>query len=78
MERENGAAYMGIGMIAGMVIGLAVGVMYAPKPGMETRAMLKERAVDIKDKAAEVVENVKTRAGEMMHKTGSEEIRGCG
>jgi gas vesicle protein len=79
MERDNGAAYLGIGMIAGLVIGLAVGILYAPKPGYETRTMLKEKAAEFKERAGEVAEEVKTKAGEMMHraKEGYDESRGC-
>ena len=72
MEKDNGAAYLGIGMVAGLVIGLAVGILYAPKAGPETRDMLKERAYEFKDKAADVAGRVKTRASEMMHRHAGE------
>jgi len=80
MERDSGAAYLGIGMIAGVVLGLAVGILYAPKAGVETRAMLKQRATELKEKAGELTEEVKLKASEMMHraKEGPEEIKGCG
>ena len=80
MERDNGAAYLGIGLITGMVVGLAVGILYAPKPGVETRAMLKDKAMELKEKAGEITEEVKYKASEMMHraKEGTGESPSCG
>jgi gas vesicle protein len=80
MERDNGAAYLGIGMIAGVALGLAIGLLYAPQPGVETRAMLKQRATELKEKAGEITEEVKIKASEMMHraKEGPGEAGSCG
>ncbi len=60
-EKENSFA---LGFLLGAVAGLAIGFLYAPKPGRETRAMLKEKAVEIKDKAGEGVEKIKGAASE--------------
>jgi len=80
VEKDNGIAYLGIGLITGMAVGLAVGILYAPKPGVETRAMLKDRAMEFKEKAGEITEEVKMKAGEMMHraKEGPGEAPSCG
>jgi gas vesicle protein len=39
------------GLLLGAIIGAAVGLLYAPKPGIETRHLLKEKALSIKEKA---------------------------
>jgi gas vesicle protein len=46
----------------GAVIGAAVGILYAPHSGTETRAMLKEKAEHAKEKAEEVVTEAKEKA----------------
>ncbi len=77
MEKDNTAAYLGIGLITGLLVGLAVGVLYAPNAGPETRAMIREKAGEFKDKASEVADRVKTRASEMMHRGQEGETGSC-
>jgi len=50
---------IGIGILIGAALGLAVGFLYAPKSGEETRQLVKEKALDIKEKAAAVVSKIK-------------------
>jgi gas vesicle protein len=66
MDNRNSGAMMGVGLAAGLALGLAIGLLYAPRPGKETRAILKERAMEVKDKAGEMAEDMKERAGSMM------------
>ena len=42
-EKDSGASFA-VGFLFGAVVGVAIGFLYAPKPGRETRAMLKEKA----------------------------------
>ena len=69
MDNRNSGAMMGVGLVAGMALGLAIGMLYAPRPGKETRTMLKERAMEIKEKTGEMAEDLKERAGSMMQMT---------
>ncbi len=50
------------GTIFGALIGLAAGVLTAPKSGKETRADLKMKAEDMKNKATDVMDDVKDTA----------------
>jgi gas vesicle protein len=52
-EREGGSGFL-IGFIVGVIAGAAVGILYAPKAGKETRAMLKEKASELKEKAGDM------------------------
>ena len=45
-----------IGLGVGAVVGIAIGILYAPRPGEETREILMEKAEEIKEKAADAVE----------------------
>ena len=50
------------GFILGAVVGVAIGFLYAPKPGKETRELLKEKAEKAREKASEVAEKAKEAA----------------
>jgi gas vesicle protein len=48
-EKESGS--FAIGFVLGAVVGVAIGFLYAPKPGRETREMIKEKAEHAAEKA---------------------------
>ncbi len=52
------------GFILGAVAGVAIGFLYAPKPGKETRELLKEKAEKVKEKA----EKAREKASEVTEK----------
>ncbi len=56
------------GMVVGAAIGTAVGLLYAPKPGVELRADINARLEELKARmdeiASEVSEQAKTRLSE--------------
>lgn len=56
------------GLILGAVVGLAIGFLYAPKSGKETRELLKEKAVVVKERATEIAKKVKQTADETIKK----------
>jgi len=55
----NNASSLGIGMLVGLAVGAAVGMLLAPKSGADTRAMLKEKAEDVRGKAGDTVKRVR-------------------
>jgi len=60
-DKDSGSSFA-IGFLIGAIAGVAIGFLYAPKPGKETRAMLREKAEEIKEKAGEVTEKAKEAA----------------
>ena len=58
------------GMLFGAVVGAAIGLLVAPKPGSETRQLVRERAgeyIDVaKERASEYAGPVRERAGEFV------------
>ena len=42
MSKESGTGFFA-GLVVGAVIGLAIGFLYAPRPGAETRHIAKEK-----------------------------------
>jgi len=61
--KRSGTAFW-IGMLVGVIIGSVVSLLYAPKSGAETRAALKERAKDIRERFSKA----KSKAGELKEK----------
>ena len=51
-----------LGLILGVAVGVGVGLLYAPQKGEATRSMLKEKAVELSERAGEFAENVREGA----------------
>ena len=64
MSSKDGGMSFTIGLLLGAAVGVAVGFLYAPKPGRETRQMLKEKAEEAREKAKETAEKAKETATE--------------
>jgi gas vesicle protein len=64
-NKKGGAGNFVVGMLVGMAVGAGVSMLYAPKSGAETRAMLRERAHKIGESASNSYNKVKSRISEM-------------
>lgn len=86
-ERDEFGAFL-IGFIIGGLTGAAISLLMAPQSGEETREYIKERAIELRDKAQETatttadtvgtrVTDVRSRAGELADKarTGAGDLR---
>ena len=62
-DKDSGASFS-IGLLLGVTVGVAVGFLYAPKPGKETRALLKEKTHEAREKADEFGEKARETAAE--------------
>ena len=61
MNAQAGTGFF-LGLMLGAVVGAAVALLYAPQPGTETRHMVKEKALEIKEKAARAANRIKESA----------------
>lgn len=61
-ERSDFGTFL-VGFIVGGLTGAAVALLLAPQSGEETRTIIKEKAIELKDKAAETYEEVSDKAG---------------
>lgn len=62
MSKENNSISFGLGLIAGVVGGIIAGVLYAPKPGEESRKNLGETISDLTQKHSPEIKEAKKQA----------------
>lgn len=62
MSRDNEFANFLAGFIVGGLVGAATALLLAPQSGEETRAVIKEKSIEIKDKAVVTAEDARMRA----------------
>ena len=66
---NNKAFAFGMGLLAGVVGGIIAGVLYAPKPGEETRKELKETAEKLYNEHSPAIKEAKNKAAEAIEVT---------
>jgi gas vesicle protein len=49
MDDKNSGPGFGIGLILGIAVGAAIGFLFAPRSGKETRGMVKDKAADVSE-----------------------------
>jgi gas vesicle protein len=64
-EMRRGWGNLGMGFLLGAVVGVAVGMLYAPRAGYETRHMIVDKADEVKEKVNEAVDMVKEKASNL-------------
>ncbi len=71
MNRDSSSGFFA-GLLMGAVIGAAIGLLYAPQSGDETRRLVKEKAVSTRDTLAKAAGRIKeTMASKMPKETDS-------
>ena len=64
MSDNNDFGAFLIGFIVGGLTGAAVSLLFAPQAGEDTRALIKDKAIELRDRASETVEEARMRAEE--------------
>lgn len=62
-DHDDFGAFL-IGFVVGGVAGAVAALLLAPQSGEETRALIKDKSIELRDMAAEQAEMVATRANE--------------
>lgn len=65
MSRDTGTGFF-TGLMIGAVIGLAVGFLYAPQPGVETRRVVKDKLSTVKENASRAAARIRQRVQQRM------------
>lgn len=61
MSQDSGSNFA-LGLILGTAVGIGIGLLYAPHPGEETRALLRDRAAEFSERADGFADKVKESA----------------
>jgi gas vesicle protein len=60
-DRDDFGAFL-IGFVVGGLTGAVVALLFAPQSGEETRTIIKEKSIELRDKAAEQAEVIASKA----------------
>lgn len=60
-DRDGDFGAFLVGFIVGGLVGAAMALLYAPQSGEETRAYIRDKSIELKEKAAETVEEARER-----------------
>jgi len=71
MDRTSGNGLL-TGLLVGTAIGIGLGLLYAPRTGIETREMLRKRAEEMKDRAGSFGNSVREKVGNVRHSMGGD------
>ena len=64
MSKDKTSISFGVGLILGVIGGIVAGVLYAPKPGEEMRAKVKDTVCELAEKYSPEVKEAKKQAME--------------
>lgn len=68
-DRDDGLAAFIAGVFIGGIIGAATMLLLAPQSGEDTRTYIKDKSIELKDKAAVTYEDYYSRVGEFAEST---------
>ncbi|MBN2386100.1 MAG: YtxH domain-containing protein [Anaerolineales bacterium] len=60
-DRDDFGAFL-VGFVVGGLTGAVVSLLFAPQSGEETRTLIKDKSIELRDKAAEQAEAALTKA----------------
>ena len=66
-DRSDLGAFLS-GFIIGGLVGAVVAILIAPQSGEETRTLIRDKSIELKDKAVASAEEARVRASEMAKK----------
>jgi gas vesicle protein len=57
MSNSDSGSRFGIGLILGLAVGAALGFLFAPRTGKETRELVKDKAADVSETVKDLTAN---------------------
>jgi gas vesicle protein len=57
MSNSDSGSRFSIGLILGLAVGVALGFLFAPRTGKETRELVKDKAADVSETAKDLTAN---------------------
>ncbi len=68
MSNINSTRNLAIGFFIGVATGLALGILYAPRPGQETRQRIRERGREARETAEKIIHEAQEKAENIIEK----------
>ncbi len=68
MANDSGGGEFVAGLVIGVFIGAAIALILAPQPGQETIAQIKDRGIELKERAADLSAEAMKRMEELQEK----------
>jgi gas vesicle protein len=65
-DRDSDFGSFLVGFVVGGLVGASVALLLAPQSGEETRTLIREKSIELKDKAVETAEEARARAEKAM------------
>ena len=62
MSDHNGFGAFMVGLVIGALTGGVVALLFAPQSGEKTRILIKDRSIELRDKAQEAVKSVRDQS----------------
>ena len=84
MSGRNGFGLFVIGLLVGALSGAIAALLYAPQSGAETRTIIKDKSIELRDKAQQTAEQARARTDEIVRQlkdqgqSALEAVRGNG
>ena len=77
-QKSNSIGILFLGVLIGSVVGTSVALLAAPQSGEKTRMMLREKGMELKNRASSTMQDTRVKAGDVVSKVRSraEEMAG--
>ena len=66
MSDRNGIGMLFVGILLGALTGAVVALLFAPQSGEETRTLIKDKSIELRDKAQVTAEQAKAKTDEVV------------
>ncbi len=67
MSDRNAIGMLAVGFLLGALVGAVMALLFAPQSGEDTRSMIKDKSIELRDRAQETAEQARARTDEVVN-----------